>query len=78
MLLYVAVVTGEYILTIAGSGTTGPQNNAFDLNGSGTIDTGVDGKSVLLANPSGLVVDTFSGTLLRNAYSLNYPADRYG
>ena len=54
MMLGIVVVTGEYIMTIAGSGVTGQQSSTFDQNGSGAIDTNVDATTALLANPAGV------------------------
>ena len=60
MLLGMAAVTGEYLVTIAGTGVTGKQNSAFNLTGSGTLETGVDGTSAHLANPGGVAYSSAS------------------
>ena len=60
MLLGMAAVTGQNILTIAGSGVNGSQSASFDQNGSGTLEQGYAGTSAHLANPGGVAYSSAS------------------
>jgi hypothetical protein len=60
MLLGMAAVTGEHIMTIAGTGVYGEQNSTFNMYGSGSLESNVSPTSAHLANPGGVAYSSAS------------------